>query len=66
MTENEIQSPPVRFDKERNREEFVAIHGFDPQAVTFEPKPLSDDLRDQRDPTIVGEDHLRRAQKRPR
>lgn len=56
--------PPTRFDVERNEDEFRAIHGFAPRDIPWEPS-AGRDTRDMRDPTVVGEDHLRTKQKRP-
>lgn len=43
-----------RFDRERNYAEFVALKGFHPQELEWEPLPCERDLRDNRDPALIG------------
>jgi len=43
-----------RFDKQRNYAEFVALKGFHPQEGEWVPLPCERDLRDNRDPALIG------------
>lgn len=53
------------FDPVRNREEFVARHGFDPRELEWEPVMSFTDRRDNRDPSELGAKILAKVRRWP-
>lgn len=51
---------PVRFDLEKNYEEFIRVHGFDIRAPLTLVHSTVPNLRDNRDPQAIGRALLQR------